>query len=190
MPRIKKVKLTDVPLDSIYPYENNPRNNTDAVKAVAGSLDSFGYVKTSIAVDEDRVFLCGHTTYAAIKSLAWGTVPEVDQVFGLTDAEKRAYRIADNKLGEVATWDLEMLESEMATLKDMDFDIDLTGFDEDELKEATDEMFSLEDFEFEDAETPCWFVIRGDLKDYPELLHKINEAVAEFEVTVEDSQDG
>jgi ParB-like chromosome segregation protein Spo0J len=121
--------LTNVPLDDLKPYENNPRKNDMAVAKVAASLKEFTYAKVSVLVDENMTLLAGHTTLKAMRSLGWKTCPEVKQVFGWSEAEKRAYRIADNKLGELAEWDLELLAGELASLDDADFDVSLTGFD-------------------------------------------------------------
>ena len=107
MPVTEKRELKDVPLDNLIPYERNPRKNDKAIKKVAASLEQFGLVKNSVVVDEDMVLITGHTTTKAMRSLKWPTCPEVTQVFGLTEEEKKAYRIADNRLSEEAEWDRE-----------------------------------------------------------------------------------
>ncbi len=124
-----KKELIDVPISDLIPYERNPRKNDKAVKKVAASLEQFGLVKNSVVVDEDMVILAGHTTLKAMQSLGWATCPAVTQVFGLTEEEKVAYRIADNKLGEEAEWDLDLLAGELASLDEVGFDVELTGFD-------------------------------------------------------------
>jgi len=121
--------LTNVPLDDLKPYENNPRKNDMAVAKVAASLKEFTYAKVSVLVDENMTLLAGHTTLKAMRSLGWKTCPEVKQVFGWSEAEKRAYRIADNKLGELAEWDIDLLAGELASLDEVGFDAELTGFD-------------------------------------------------------------
>lgn len=182
------MKVKNTPIDDLKPYAHNPKTHpAEQVEKIAASITEFGFM-VPILIDADNYIIAGHGRLLAARKHGLVEVPTI-RVDHLTEAQIRAYRIADNKLTE-SPWDLEMLESEIAILQDMDFDIDLTGFDEDELEETTDEMFSIEDFEFDEVETPCWFVIKGDLKDYPELLNKINEAVAEFCVVVEDSQDG
>ena len=124
-----KKELIDVPISDLTPYERNPRKNDEAVKKVAASLEQFGLVKNSVVVDENMVLITGHTTLKAMRSLGWATCPAVTQVFGLTEEEKRAYRIADNKLGELAEWDLDLLAGELASLDEVGFDAELTGFD-------------------------------------------------------------
>ena len=128
-----KKELIDVPISDLTPYERNPRKNDEAVKKVAASLEQFGLVKNSVVVDENMVLITGHTTLKAMRSLGWATCPAVTQVFGLTEEEKRAYRIADNKLGELAEWDDELLALEFEDLMDMEFDLSLTGFSDTEI---------------------------------------------------------
>jgi len=135
MPVTRKVELRDVPISDLIPYERNPRKNDKAVKKVAASLEQFGLVKNSVVVDEDMVLITGHTTLKAMQSLGWTACPAVTQVYGLTEEEKRAYRIADNKLGELAEWDLDLLAGELASLDEVGFDAELTGFDTDALAE-------------------------------------------------------
>lgn len=130
-----KKEHIDVPISNLIPYERNPRKNDKAVKKVAASLEQFGLVKNSVVVDEDMVLITGHTTLKAMQSLGWKTCPAVTQVFGLTEEEKVAYRIADNKLGELAEWDLDLLAGELASLDEVGFDAELTGFDTDALAE-------------------------------------------------------
>ena len=129
----EKRELKNVPIADLIPYARNPRKNDPAVQRVAASLKEYGLVKNSIVVDEEMVIITGHTTTKAMQALKWVTAPEVTQVFGLTEAQKKAYRIADNKLGELATWDEELLALEFEDLKGLDFDVDLTGFDEVEI---------------------------------------------------------
>lgn len=180
--------VVNTKISDLKPYAHNPKlHPPEQVEKIARSIDEFGFL-VPVLIDVDYSIIAGHGRLLAARKLGLSEIPTI-QVDHLTDAQIRAYRIADNKLTE-GGWDLDLLGSEMSLLRDADFDIDLTGFDEGELKETTDEMFTLEDFEFEEVKTPCWFVIRGDLQDYPELMHKINEAVAEFDVIVEDSQDG
>jgi ParB-like chromosome segregation protein Spo0J len=123
----EKRELKNVPLADLIPYARNPRKNDPAVQRVAASLKEYGLVKNSIVVDEDMVLITGHTTTKAMQALKWATAPEVTQVFGLTEAQKKAYRIADNKLGELAAWDDELLALELDDLKVLDFDLDLTS---------------------------------------------------------------
>ena len=113
-------------LSELIPYENNPRKNDDAVKAVAESIRQCGYV-APIIVDEDGVILAGHTRLKALKSLG---SEEVDVIVkeGLTEEQKRKYRLLDNKTAEIAEWDFEKLAAELDGLdfEGFDFDFDTT----------------------------------------------------------------
>lgn len=112
-------------IEEIRPYENNPRVNDGAVGAVAESIREFGF-QQPIVVDRDGVIIAGHTRYKAAKKLGLTEVPVV--VAGkLTDEQVRAYRLADNKTGELAEWDFSALEEELAGIGELD--MSLFGFD-------------------------------------------------------------
>jgi len=107
-------------LDDIIPYKNNPRKNDSAVDAVAESIRQCGYC-APIIVDENGVILAGHTRLKAVRKLGWTEV-EVCVKTGLTEKQKKKFRILDNKTGEAATWDFELLNLELE-------EIDFGGFD-------------------------------------------------------------
>jgi len=158
------VEHRDVPISDLIPYERNPRKNDKAVKKVAASLEQFGLVKNSVVVDEDMVLITGHTTLKAMQSLGWTACPAVTQVYGLTEEEKRAYRIADNKLGELAEWDLDLLAGELASLDEVGFDAELTGFDTDALAELyPPEKPEVTEDDFEPPAEVQTDIQRGDL---------------------------
>jgi DNA modification methylase len=123
-------------LADITPYEQNPRLNDDAVEAVMASIREFGF-RQPIVVDGDGVIICGHTRYKAAQRLGLEKVP-VHVATDLTPAQIKALRIADNKTGEIAEWNLELLPIELAELQGMDFDLGLLGFDQDELARLLD----------------------------------------------------
>ena len=118
-------------IDDIRPYERNPRINDQAVDAVAASLREFGF-RQPIVVDADGVIIAGHTRWKAAKKLGLAKVP-VHMATDLTPEQVRAYRLADNKTGELAEWDLEILPIELAELREGGFDMDLLAFDDEEL---------------------------------------------------------
>jgi DNA modification methylase len=159
----EKRELKNVPLADLIPYARNPRKNDPAVQRVAASLKEYGLVKNSIVVDEDMVLITGHTTLKAMQALKWATAPEVTQVFGLTEAQKKAYRIADNKLGELAAWDDELLALELDDLKVLDFDLDLTGFDDKELGKILDAGKEASEDDYEPPVEIETSIQRGDL---------------------------
>jgi len=123
--------VVERPIDDITPYEKNPRQNDDAVAAVAASIREFGF-RQPIVVDEDGVIVCGHTRFKAAQQLGLATVP-VHVATDLTPEQIRAYRIADNKTGELATWDMDLLPLEIAELQSAGIDWSLLGFNEDDL---------------------------------------------------------
>ena len=115
------------PIAKIKPYANNPRKNDSAVDKVAMSLKEYGW-QQPIVVDGKGVIIVGHTRWKAAKKLNMDTCP-VLVAEGLSTAQVKAYRIADNKTNEFAAWDDELLKLEIDELVDLDFDIELTGFD-------------------------------------------------------------
>jgi DNA modification methylase len=119
------------PIASIRPYENNPRLNDAAVDAVAASIREFGF-RQPIVVDEDGVIIVGHTRYKAAVKLGLEEVP-VHVALGLTPAQAKAYRLADNQTATLSAWDDDKLPLELAGLQEMGFDLNLTGFGADEL---------------------------------------------------------
>lgn len=119
-----KGKLTTMQIEDIHPYPNNPRRNDGAVDAVAESIRQCGYV-APIIVDEDGVILAGHTRYKALQKLGWAEC-EVIVKEGLSEEQKRKYRILDNKTAELASWDFDLLETELEGLDFEGFDFGLS----------------------------------------------------------------
>ena len=118
-------------LSKITPYFQNPRLNNSAVEAVAASLKEFGG-RQPIVVDEDGIVICGHTRLKAAERLGLADAP-VPVAVGLTPEEVKAYRLADNKTAELAEWDKQLLALELTELQQMQFDLGLTGFSNDDL---------------------------------------------------------
>ena len=125
------MKITQRPLSEIQPYENNPRLNDDAVDAVAASIREFGF-RQAIVTDPDGVIIVGHTRYKAALKLGLEKVP-VHVARDLSPEQVKAYRLADNRTGELATWNWDLLKFELADLQDADFDLGLLAFDDEEL---------------------------------------------------------
>jgi DNA modification methylase len=120
-------------LSEVKPYPNNPRVNDPAVDAVAASIREFGF-RQPIVVDEEGVIVVGNTRYKAAVKLGLETVP-VHVATGLTAAQIKAYRIADNQTATLADWNEDLLTQELMELQSMDFDVDLLGFSTDELSQ-------------------------------------------------------
>ena len=120
------------PLAELTPYENNSRvHSPDQLDQLEKSLIEYGFTNP-ILVDENVQIIAGHARAVVAKRLEMTHVPTI-QITGLTDIQKRAYVIADNKLAMNADWDFETLTAEIRSLQEDDFDLLLTGFDEREL---------------------------------------------------------
>ena len=114
----KDLRVKYVPIGDVRPYEDNPRRNDGAVQAVANSLREFGW-KQPIVVDADGTIVVGHTRYKAAQALGMDEVPVV-VASDLTPEQCAAYRLADNRVGELAEWDSELLAQELDGLADLD----------------------------------------------------------------------
>ena len=105
------MEIVNIAVDKLVPYENNPRNNTEAIQYVANSIKEFGF-KVPLVIDSDNIVICGHTRLLAAKQLGLKDVPCV-VADDLTDEQIKAFRLADNKVGEIATWDLDKLQLQL-----------------------------------------------------------------------------
>lgn len=120
------INIENVSLPDIRPYENNPRQNDNAVEKVAESIRAFGF-KVPLVIDADGVIVTGHTRYKAAKQLGLEKVPCI-RATDLTPEQVRAFRLADNKVAEFAQWDFDLLQCEIKELKDELPDMDLSAF--------------------------------------------------------------
>lgn len=134
------MQIYDKPLGWLTPYENNPRNNDEAVEPVANSISEFGF-KVPIVATSDGEIINGHTRWKAAKKLKLKTVPVII-ADDLTEEQVRAFRLADNKVAEIAQWDIELLLSEIESVDNLD--MTLFGF--------TDSDYTLDDFEDEEID--------------------------------------
>ena len=124
--------LEYIALETLIPYARNSRTHSDAqVAQIAASIREFGFTNP-ILIDAEGGIIAGHGRTMAARKLGLDEVPCI-RLRNLTDAQKKAYIIADNKLALNAGWDDEMLKVELTELKDLDFDLSLIGFDADEL---------------------------------------------------------
>lgn len=121
-----KIQFKEVNIKAVKPYENNPRENSGAVGYVVASIAEFGF-KRPLIVDEDMVLLAGHTRLLALQQLKIEKVAVV-VVSGLTEEQKIAYRIKDNRASELTLFDFEKVEAEILSLAE-GFDMTLFGFE-------------------------------------------------------------
>lgn len=135
------MKIIEMSLDSLKPYENNPRSNKEAVEYVAESIAEFGF-KIPIVIDKNNVIVCGHTRYMAAERLNMKTVPCI-VADDLTEEQVNAFRLADNKVHEYSEWDVELLQSELAEIACIDMSKFLFTMDEpkeDKKKKVSEEV--------------------------------------------------
>lgn len=121
------MEVETIEIDKLKPYENNPRNNDAAVKYVANSIKNFGF-KVPIVIDKNCLIIAGHTRYKAAVVLGLSSVPCII-ADDLSKEQVKAFRLADNKVSEIAEWDLELLNDELKILNELDFDMEQFNFD-------------------------------------------------------------
>lgn len=124
---MERMRVAYVPIGDVRPYEGNPRRNEEAVQAVAASIREFGW-RQPIVVDADDTIVVGHTRYKAAQALGMTEVPVV-RATDLTPERAQAYRLADNRTGELSEWDMDLLAQELDGLTSLD--MEQFGFDED-----------------------------------------------------------
>lgn len=117
---LSELTVTQVPVEQISLYENNPRNNDKAIDPIALSIQKYGF-KQPCVIDGENVLIVGHTRYKAALKLGLKTVPCV-VAKDLTPDEVREYRILDNRLNEIAEWDYSKLSAELAEMPDFDYE--------------------------------------------------------------------
>ena len=137
-------------------YENNPRNNDEAIKAVANSINEFGF-KVPIVITSDNVIIAGHTRLKASVSLGLEEVPCLI-ADDLNDEQIKAFRLADNKTAELATWDLSKLEEELEGL-----DLDMLQFGFEEMEKLLPDNAADDDFDIDDQIPEVPFSQPGDI---------------------------
>ena len=122
------MQIQNLPIDTLRPYERNARTHSKRqIRQIAKSIQSFGFCNP-VLIDDQRKIVAGHGRVAAAKLLGIDQIPTVE-LANLSDVEKRAYILADNRLAEKAGWDREILAIELQALVDLDFEVELTGFE-------------------------------------------------------------
>jgi ParB family transcriptional regulator, chromosome partitioning protein len=131
-----KQQIEQVSIEALIPYARNSRTHSDAqVAQIAASIKEFGFTNP-VLIDQDAGIIAGHGRTLAARKLGLEQVPCI-RLLNLSEAQKKAYILADNKLALNAGWDNEMLELELSELQEMDFNLDLTGFSAEEIHGLT-----------------------------------------------------
>lgn len=141
--RIIQKKISD-----LIPYENNPRKNERAIDKVASSIKEFGF-KVPIIIDRDNVIVAGHTRLKAAELLGLDKIPCI-VADDLSDEQLKAFRLADNKTGEFAEWDFELLAEELQDITDID--MSEFGFEVEDIPEDTEVAEDFDDIDVEKLE--------------------------------------
>ena len=170
------LNIREMAIDEIVPYENNPRKNEKAVDAVAESIKQFGF-KVPIIIDKENVIVAGHTRLKAVEKLGLTSVPVI-MADDLTEEQVAAFRLADNKTGELAEWDFDKLADELDLISDIDMSAFGFIFPEDEDEEG-DEF----DGTYTDKTSVPQYDVTGEVPDLSELVDeaKTNELLEEIE---------
>lgn len=129
-------KIEQWEIDRLIPYARNPRKNDHAVDKIASAIREFGF-RVPIVARSNGDVVDGHLRIKAAQKLGIKTVP-VLLADDLTDAQVKAFRLSVNKMAELAEWDFDLLKAEIDVLREVDFNVDLLGFDVDELNRLYD----------------------------------------------------
>ena len=131
--------ITEVKITDLIPYANNARTHSDAqVAQIAASIKEFGFTNP-ILLDGTNGIIAGHGRLMAARKLSLDTVPCI-QLSHLSDKQKKAYILADNRLAMNSGWDTQLLTLELKSLDDEGFDLEMLGFDADELRELMSDV--------------------------------------------------
>ena len=182
--------ITKIKIEDIKPYAENPRNMELSLPKVKESISNFGF-NQPVLLDKKNIIITGHTRYSAAKELGFTELPCII-VDELTPNEIRAYRIADNKVGQASSWDVSFLKAELQRLRLDNFPITQTGYSDVELENleieldkikvtTTPELSSIEAPNFSDAMVNLNFTMKPQERlvvmnylDYHKQINKLN----------------
>lgn len=143
---MNKINIIYLNIDDLIPYNKNSRTHSiEQIEQIAESIKEFGFTNP-ILIDENKEIIAGHGRLEAAKKLKLKEVPVI-KLNNLSEIQKKAYVIADNKLALNAGWDEELLKSELEEIKNFNFDLDLIGFNEEELNELLNINLEVEELE-------------------------------------------
>ena len=163
---MNKEYIENYRVEELNPYEKNAKlHGRDQVELICKSIEEYGFINP-ILIDENKEIIAGHGRLMAAKKLKRETAP-VLIISGLTEDQKKAYRIADNKLTELGTWDMDLLNQELKELKLSGFDVDLTGFNY-EIPEDPEQIKD-DGFEEEDPNNVQTVIQEGDMYQIGDL---------------------
>ena len=170
---MEKLKIEYVDINSIKPYKKNPRKNEEAIPYVMESIKQFGF-KNPVILDKDNVIVAGHTRIESAKRLGITEIPCI-YADDLTDEQIRAFRLADNKVAEIAEWDIDLLDTELDDILNIDmsdFGFDLGILDSDEFGT---------DFELAEGDRDPIITMSITLSDIQ--AERVNEAISKMKQT-------
>lgn len=181
--------VKNVPISDIRPYGDNPRRNDEAVPKVAASIRRFGF-QQPIVVDGNGVIIVGHTRYKAARQLGMDTVPVI-YANELTPEQANEYRLADNKVGEIAEWDDRLLETELGSMgEDMaEFGFDMGDEISYEIEDNIDiKQNKIKENKANDKQNIVVTITFTNKGDYDKSIDGINEIVGDKNATIKVSQ--
>jgi hypothetical protein len=182
------MKIVQKPVDTLIPYINNSRTHSDSqVAQIAASIKEFGWTNP-ILVDGENGIIAGHGRLMAARKLGYIEVPTIE-LKDLTETQRKAYIIADNKLALNADWDNEILALELAELGDMGFDLDITGFAADEIAELLSPEDDEDDSKYSKKIDAPVYEPTGDCPPILELYDKTKYEELTAKIYQEDSID-
>ena len=166
-------------INELKPYENNSRTHDESqVKQICESIKEYGWTNP-VLIDEKGMIIAGHGRVLGAQKLGIKEVPCI-VLSGLTEAQKKAYVIADNKMALNAGWNEELLKNELENLKELDFDLELTGFSKKELDKLFDEINESNPYTSK-TEIPQ-YEIKGEMPEIYELIEeeKVNQLIEDI----------
>lgn len=175
VPQRTASKIDQMPLSAIKGYARNSRTHSEhQISQLVESIREFGFTNP-ILIDETNTIIAGHGRLAAAKKLSMATVPVIKLV-GLTEAQKKAYVISDNKLALNAGWDIDSLAAELRDLVAMDFNLDILGFETSELTDML--MEAQDDIETSKGNKEEKFILELQFPDRDTMLEKYEDLAA------------